>query len=85
MWLQGLNTQSLVHRGEWLSVHLTSRHLQAQCKPPASSNLTLGVSLCPASHRTAGGTVSVPALGEFQARILYLLESPLPVREFSEG
>lgn len=37
-WLQGLNTESLVQKGAWVSVPLPPRHLRAQCKPPASSN-----------------------------------------------
>lgn len=74
-WLQGLHMQSLVHSHAWLSAPLPPRHLRAQCRPPASSNLTPGASLHPGSHSTAGGAISVPALGEFQAIILYLLEA----------
>lgn len=52
-WLQGLNGQLLANTGTWLRMLLPPRPTRAQCKPPASSNLTHGASLCPRSPRAS--------------------------------
>lgn len=85
LWLQGLTRQPLANTGAWLSAPLPPEPPRAQCTPPASSNLTHGASLCPGCPQATGGAASFSALGEFQAGILYLLESPLPLGQLKEA